>query len=53
MAQAILDSADQRPAPLRLALGTDTYHDVRAALVARLAALDAQRETALAMAADA
>lgn len=50
MAQAMLDSADQSPAPLRLALGTDTYHDVRAALVARLAALDAQRETALAVA---
>lgn len=53
MAQAIIDSADQSPAPLRLALGIDTYSDVRAALVARLEALDAQRETAVAMAADA
>jgi NAD(P)-dependent dehydrogenase (short-subunit alcohol dehydrogenase family) len=52
MAQAILDSADQYPAPLRLALGPDTYADVRAALVARLADLDAQRDTALAMAAN-
>jgi len=46
--QAILDSADQHPAPLRLALGADTYGDVRAALVARLAALDAQKDIALA-----
>ncbi|RYY09650.1 MAG: SDR family NAD(P)-dependent oxidoreductase [Cytophagaceae bacterium] len=36
------------PAPLRLALGPDTYADVRAALVARLAALDAQKDLALA-----
>jgi NAD(P)-dependent dehydrogenase (short-subunit alcohol dehydrogenase family) len=48
--QAILDSADQHPAPLRLALGPDTYADVRAALVARLAALDAQKDLALAAA---
>jgi NAD(P)-dependent dehydrogenase (short-subunit alcohol dehydrogenase family) len=48
--QAILDSADQHPAPLRLALGPDTYADVRAALVARLAALDAQKDVALAAA---
>ena len=48
--QAILDSAAQHPAPLRLALGPDTYADVRAALVARLAALEAQREVALAAA---
>jgi len=53
MAQAIIDSADQSSAPLRLALGTDTYADVRAALVARLEALDAQKELAQAMAADA
>ncbi|TVT39331.1 SDR family oxidoreductase [Hymenobacter setariae] len=49
MAQAMLDSADHAPAPLRLALGRDTYADVRAALVARLAALDAQREIAQSM----
>jgi NAD(P)-dependent dehydrogenase (short-subunit alcohol dehydrogenase family) len=48
--QAILDSVDQHPAPLRLALGPDTYADVRAALVARLAALDAQKDLALAAA---
>lgn len=48
--QAILTSADQHPAPLRLALGPDTYNDVRAELVARLAALDAQKDVALAAA---
>lgn len=53
MVQAMLDSADQHPAPLRLALGRDTYTDVRAALVARLAALDAQQDLALATATDA
>lgn len=53
MVQAMLDSADQHPAPLRLALGRDTYADVRAALVARLAALDAQKDLALAAAIDA
>jgi NAD(P)-dependent dehydrogenase (short-subunit alcohol dehydrogenase family) len=53
IAQAMLDSASQHPAPLRLALGPDTYADVRAALVARLAALDAQRDVALSTKADA
>lgn len=48
MVQAMLASADQYPAPLRLALGRDTYADVRAALVARLAVLDAQKDLALA-----
>lgn len=47
MVQAILVSAGQHPAPLRLALDHDTYTDVRAALVARLAALDAQKNLAL------
>ena len=53
MVQAMLASADQHPAPLRLALGRDTYADVRAALVARLAALDAQKDLALAAAVEA
>ncbi|MFD1870844.1 SDR family oxidoreductase [Hymenobacter bucti] len=53
IAQAILESARQHPAPLRLALGSDTYADVRAALVARLAALDAQQAVALSVKADA
>lgn len=46
--QAIINSAEATPAPLRLALGGDAYRDVRAALVARLEALDAQKELALA-----
>jgi NAD(P)-dependent dehydrogenase (short-subunit alcohol dehydrogenase family) len=53
IAQAMLDSASQHPAPLRLALGPDTYADVRAALVARLAALDAQQAISLSVKADA
>jgi len=46
--QAIIASADTHPAPLRLALGGDAYRDVRASLQARLDALDAQKELALA-----
>jgi NAD(P)-dependent dehydrogenase (short-subunit alcohol dehydrogenase family) len=47
IAQAIIDSVDRSPAPARLALGSDTYALVRAALVKRLAALDAQKAIAL------
>ena len=50
MVQAILESAGQEPAPLRLALGKDSYTDVRASLVRRLAELDGQKEVALAAA---
>jgi NADP-dependent 3-hydroxy acid dehydrogenase YdfG len=46
--QAMIDSVEVSPAPLRLALGGDAYRDMRAALVARLEALDAQKELALA-----
>jgi NAD(P)-dependent dehydrogenase (short-subunit alcohol dehydrogenase family) len=46
IAQAIMDSVDRKPAPARLALGSDTYTLVRAALVKRLAALDAQKDIA-------
>lgn len=46
--QAIIDSVGISPAPLRLALGGDAYRDMRAALVSRLEALDAQKEIALA-----
>ncbi|TLV02508.1 SDR family oxidoreductase [Dyadobacter luticola] len=46
--QAIIDSVNVHPAPLRLALGGDAYRDVRASLVARLEALDAQKDLALA-----
>ena len=43
----IIDSVYCRPAPRRLTLGSDAYASVRAALVERLAALDAQRAIAL------
>lgn len=51
--QAMLDSADRPTAPRRLALGRDAYTDMRAALVARLEALDAQRDLALSTEGDA
>jgi hypothetical protein len=47
MARAMIDSAERSPAPRRLALGSDTYALVRAALVDRLAVLDAQKEIAV------
>ena len=47
VAQAIIDSVGVTPAPMRLALGSDTYTLIRAALGDRLAALDAQKDTAL------
>jgi len=46
--QAMIASVEQSPAPRRLALGRDAYTDMRASLVARLAALDAQKDLALA-----
>jgi NAD(P)-dependent dehydrogenase (short-subunit alcohol dehydrogenase family) len=46
MAQAMIDSVDVSPAPKRLTLGSDAYTMVRAALVGRLAALDAQKDVA-------
>jgi len=45
--QAIIDTVEINPAPLRLALGKDAYIDMRASLVSRLEALDAQKELAL------
>lgn len=47
MVQAMIDLVDRKPSPARLALGSDTYAMVRAALVERIAALDAQKEIAL------
>ena len=46
--QAMIDSVEIEPAPRRLALGLDAYQDMRASLVSRLEALDAQKELALA-----
>ncbi|MEU6061076.1 SDR family oxidoreductase [Streptomyces sp. NPDC047097] len=48
--RAVLDLVDSGEVPLRLPLGEDTYHDVRASLVARLAEHDAHRDTALSVA---
>lgn len=46
IADAVVDLVDSGATPLRLPLGSDTYDDVRASLVARLAEHDAQREVA-------
>lgn len=46
MVQAMIDVADQIPAPKRLTLGSEAYTKIRAALVERIAALDAQKEIA-------
>ncbi len=53
MARAIIDSADGSPAPKRLTLGSDSYDRIRAALVERIAALDAQKTVAFSTEADA
>ena len=45
---AMIDSVDQSPAPRRLVMGNGAYSRVRAALVDRLSALDAQKDIALA-----
>lgn len=45
--QAMIDVVEISPAPARLAMGKDAYTDMRAALVSRLEALDAQKELAL------
>jgi hypothetical protein len=47
MAQAMIDSADDSPAPKHLTLGSDTYTRVRAELCERIATLDAQKDIAL------
>ncbi|WP_090339909.1 SDR family oxidoreductase [Dyadobacter koreensis] len=46
--QAMIDSVEIEPAPRRLALGLDAYRDMRASLISRLEALDAQKDLALA-----
>jgi hypothetical protein len=47
MARAIIDTADQNPAPARITLGSDACSYVHAAMSDRLAALEAQRDLAL------
>ncbi|WP_194891735.1 SDR family oxidoreductase [Catenulispora pinisilvae] len=49
---AMIDLVDTTATPLRLPLGPDTYNDVRATLVARLAEHDAHRDLALSVARD-
>ena len=46
MVEAMIDAAASRPAPRRLVLGAGSYGRIRAALTARLAALDAQEALA-------
>ena len=46
MSKIIIDSADQNPAPKRIALGSDAYVIIRKALTERLATLEAQKELA-------
>ena len=46
MAQIMIDSVDQDPAPKRIALGSDAYTIIRKALSDRLAAIEAQKEVA-------
>lgn len=47
MAQAMIDSVDRSPAPMRLTLGSEAYAKIRAVLTGRLALLDAQKDIAL------
>ena len=49
---AMIDLVDSGEVPLRLPLGSDTYADVRASLVARLAEHDAHRDVALSVVGD-
>lgn len=46
MVRAMIASVDQHPAPKRLALGSDAYRNMEAALSERLASLRAQKELA-------
>ena len=47
MAQVIIDSAAQSPAPKRVAMGSDAYQGLGAVYRERAAALEAQQELAL------
>jgi short-subunit dehydrogenase len=46
MAKVIIRHVDEGNGPLRLALGSDAYQDIKAALTSRLAELEAQKELA-------
>ncbi|OSQ39377.1 SDR family oxidoreductase [Thalassospira mesophila] len=45
-AQAMINSVDVKPAPVRVTLGSTAYHSVHAALTERLHALEAQKDIA-------
>lgn len=49
MVDAMLDVAEQQPAPKRLALGSGSYASIRTALTERLAELEAQKQITTAM----
>jgi len=46
MVKIMIDSVDQSPAPLRIALGSDSYTMIHKALTERIAALESQKELA-------
>jgi hypothetical protein len=46
MANIMIESVEQNPAPKRIALGSDAYGMIHKALADRLSALEAQREMA-------
>jgi NAD(P)-dependent dehydrogenase (short-subunit alcohol dehydrogenase family) len=46
MAQIIIDSIEQNPAPKRIALGSDSYGAIHKALTDRLSVLEAQKDLA-------
>lgn len=46
MAERIIQRVDQGEGPIRMALGSDAYEHIRAALLERLAALEEQKELA-------
>lgn len=50
IAGAMIDLVESRATPLRLPLGPDTYHDVRASLLARLAEHEASEAVAFSVA---
>ena len=52
IAEAIIGLVDSGATPLRLPLGSDTYDDIRAALVTRLAEHDAHRDIAFSVVRD-
>jgi NAD(P)-dependent dehydrogenase (short-subunit alcohol dehydrogenase family) len=47
MVKAMIASVDQNPAPKRLALGSDAFRNIKAALTERLASLEAQEDIAV------